>query len=171
MKTPDSAQTERPAGFWQQIRRRFIGPTPAEYRRKIEQLDREIELERASAQDHIADLEIDKEMLEKRVKELEVERAVAWPKPARRLNERQVLGNFNVPMDHPLWTALHQELDDAISDLCDQVSSAPSRATGREFDEANRLHVAGGIEHLRLFQRRILDLQHRANHADPEAEQ
>lgn len=91
------------------------------------------------------------------------QRNVAWPKPEKRLSAQQVLGNVNVPMDHPLWTAVHQELDDAISDLCDRVGQPPP-----ELGHEARIHVAGGIEHLRLFQKRLLDLNRQAGQADPE---
>lgn len=80
-------------------------------------------------------------------------RNVAWPKPAKRMPKAQIAAAFNVPIDEPLFTAIMQEIDDQLQDLLDVVSQPPSP----QLTEQGRLHLAGGIEHLRLLQKRILD--------------
>jgi hypothetical protein len=62
---------------------------------------------------------------------------------------------MDVPMDEPLWAAVHQELDDAIADALDEVTQDP----GATLTAERRLHVAGGAEYLRRFQKRLLDIQ------------
>lgn len=91
-------------------------------------------------------------------------RELAWPRPAQRLKPEEVLAEFDLPMDNPLWQALHQELDDAIADVLDEVTQPPSALLTAE----RRVHLAGGAEELRKLQRRLLDLQRRANAADEE---
>lgn len=98
---------------------------------------------------------------------LKAERSLAWPKPERRMKERDVLGEFDVPIDEPWFVAVHQELDDAISDLLDEVTQAPSATLTTE----RRTHIAGGAESLREFQKRLLKLQHRAANTDDELEE
>jgi hypothetical protein len=93
-------------------------------------------------------------------------RNVAWPKPANRLAPSTVRVAFDVGQDDPFWQALHQELDDAITEALDEVSKPPSATLTSE----QRLHIAGGVEFLRLFQKQLLDLRHLANHADAELE-
>lgn len=94
-------------------------------------------------------------------------RNVAWPKPAGRMPAHTVLKEFNVPIEKGFPAALHQELDDAIAELLDVVSQPPSA----NLNEQQRLHVAGGIEHLRSFQKHLLDLAAKANQGDPELEE
>lgn len=94
-------------------------------------------------------------------------RNVAWPKPAVRMPAHAVLKEFNVPLDKGLPAALHQELDDSIADLLDVVSQPPSAT----LNEDQRLHIAGGVEHLRLFQKHLLDLAARASTGDPDLEE
>ena len=36
-------------------------------------------------------------------------RSLAWPKPEKRMPEKDVLGEFNVGMDEPWFVAVHQE--------------------------------------------------------------
>lgn len=93
-------------------------------------------------------------------------RNVSWPRPATRIPEHVVLKEFNVPLDQGLMAALHQELDDQIQELLDVVSQPPSATLTAE----HRLHLAGGIEHLRLFQKSLLDRSAAANTADEELE-
>jgi uncharacterized coiled-coil protein SlyX len=95
-------------------------------------------------------------------REVAAKRAVAWPKPERRMTEREVLGQFDVEMGDPFWTALHQELDDAIGDQLDLVTQAP----GASLTAEQRVHIAGMAESLRAFQRRLLDRQAAATRAE-----
>jgi hypothetical protein len=96
--------------------------------------------------------------------ELARRRNVAWPRPATRIPANVILKEFNVPLDQGLMAALHQELDDQIQDLLDVVSQPPSATLTAE----HRLHLAGGIEHLRLFQKSLLDRSAAASTADPD---
>lgn len=93
---------------------------------------------------------------------LKATRALAWPKPERRMKEKDVLGEFDVPIDEPWFVAVNQELDDAISDVLDEVTQPPSATLTAE----RRTHLAGGAESLREFQKRLLELQHRAANTD-----
>lgn len=93
---------------------------------------------------------------------IQKQRNVSWPKPAVRMPAAAVLAEFNVPLDQGLPLALHQELDDQIQELLDLVSQPP----GPTLTADQRLHLAGGIEHLRLFQKQLLDLSHRASTTD-----
>ena len=100
--------------------------------------------------------------LERELAAERVKRAVAWPKPERRMTEREVLGQFDVEMGDPFWTAIHQELDDAIGDQLDLVTQAPAASLTAE----QRVHIAGMAEVLRTFQRRLLDRQAAATRAE-----
>jgi hypothetical protein len=91
-------------------------------------------------------------------------RALAWPKPAQRMEASDLLGEFDVPLDEPWYAAVHQELDDAISDLLDEVTQVP----GPQLTTERRTHLAGGAESLRAFQQRLLQLRHRASATDPD---
>ena len=93
-------------------------------------------------------------------------RNVSWPKPARRLTMQQVAAAFNVPLDSGLMAALHQELNDQIEELADRVSQAPSAT----LTEQTRLHLAGGLEHLRILQKELLDITARGEIAEDENE-
>lgn len=93
-------------------------------------------------------------------------RNISWPKPAQRMPRPAVVAAFAEPLDRGLPMALHQELDDYLQDLLDQVSQAPSGA----MTEATRLHLAGGIEHLRLFQKQLLDLHAESGREDADLE-
>lgn len=93
-------------------------------------------------------------------------RNVGWTRPATRIPRAKVLQEFNVPLDRGFAAALHQELDDAIQEVLDVVSQPPSST----LTEQHRLHLAGGIEHLRSFQKQLLDLAAKASTGDPELE-
>ena len=107
------------------------------------------------------------------VVELQRRRNVTWLKPPRRPRE-DVVEAFAEPLDEGLQAAVHQELDDYLQELLDQVSQAPGFATGQKGEliptmtPEQRLHLAGGIEHLRLFQKQLLDLHEQANRREPE---
>lgn len=91
-------------------------------------------------------------------------RNVAWPKPATRITPADVSAALDVEMTNPLWQAVHQELDDAIGDALDEVTQDP----GASLTAERRLHVAGGAEYLRRFQKHLLDLQQAASVKDAE---
>jgi hypothetical protein len=95
---------------------------------------------------------------------LRAKRAVSWPKPAKRIPPEQVRAAFAEPLDVGLQAALHQEIDDYLQDLLDQVSQPPSSA----LTEQHRLHLAGGIEHVRILQKILLDLHAEAGRQDAE---
>lgn len=99
-------------------------------------------------------------------RDLEISRNVSWSKPARRISASDVKRAFAVPMEAPLWTALHQEIDDFLQELINDVSLPPTPV----FTEHNRLHLAGGIEQVRELQKRLLDRQAHANKADEDIE-
>jgi hypothetical protein len=86
-------------------------------------------------------------------------RKLTWPKPERRMEAREVADEFSVALEEPWYVALHQELDDAICDVLDEVTQAPSATLTPE----RRTHLAGGAEALREFQRRLLELRARAD--------
>jgi hypothetical protein len=56
------------------------------------------------------------------------------------------------------WAALHQELDAAIADAIDDVTVAPATGAAGVSDAAARSFAAGGVDHLRRFQARLLEL-------------
>jgi hypothetical protein len=95
-------------------------------------------------------------------------RNVGWPKSPR-LPKEDVREAFAEPLDEGLQAAIHQELDDYLQELLDQVSQPPGYATGQKGEliptmtAEQRLHLAGGIEHLRLFQKQLIDLNAEAN--------
>jgi hypothetical protein len=55
------------------------------------------------------------------------------------------------------WTALHQELDAAIADAVDEATAPPVGPTQTLNAEVRAYH-AGGVDHLRRFQARLLSL-------------
>lgn len=91
-------------------------------------------------------------------------RVVVWSRPAKRLGRVDILEAFAEPIDAGLQAAVHQELDDYLQGLLDQVSQAPSASLTAD----TRLHLAGGIEHLRLFQHQLLELHRKAEREDAE---
>lgn len=101
------------------------------------------------------------------VSALRTQRNVAWPRPAKRIPRAQILAAFSAPIDTGAGAALHQELDDYLQDLLDQVSQPPSPT----MPESTRLHLAGGIEHVRLLQKHLLDLHAEASRKDAELEE
>ena len=64
------------------------------------------------------------------------------------------------------WAALHQELDAAIADAVDEVSTPPPARPGEV--PVGRDFAAGGLDFLRRFQQRLLDLEHAASIVDKE---
>jgi hypothetical protein len=94
-------------------------------------------------------------------------RNVAWPKPAKRIPRPVLLAAFAEPVDQGLPAALHQEIDDYLQDLLDQVSQPPSAT----MPETMRTHLAGGVEHVRLLQKHLLDLHDEASRKDAELEE
>jgi hypothetical protein len=128
--------------------------------RDIGHLQRQLESLRASNRE-----EIEKRAKVERQNEiLRITRNVAYTRPPGRLAEKDLRATFKIDNETPLWRALHQELDDQLQDLIDQASLEPSAA----MTEAKRLHLAGGIEYLRRFQKTLLDHQALAHHHDPE---
>jgi uncharacterized coiled-coil protein SlyX len=93
-------------------------------------------------------------------------RNLAWPKPEGRMADAAVLAEFNVEMKDGLWGAVMQELDDAIGEQLDLVTQVPSATLTAEV----RTHAGGMAEGLRVFQRRLLDLQKKATAADADDE-
>jgi hypothetical protein len=106
------------------------------------------------------------EALNAQLSALNSTRSIAWAKPARRVAANDVRRAFAVAAEAPLWVALHQELDDYLQDQLDQVSLPPAAS----MTEEQRLHLAGGIEHLRLFQKRMLQLHAAAHKEDADLE-
>lgn len=103
-------------------------------------------------------------------KELEEQRAlrnVAWPRPAARIPRPQILAAFSAPIDQGLGAAFQQEIDDYLQEILDQVSQPPSGS----MPESMRTHLAGGVEHVRLLQKHLLDLHAEASRKDAELEE
>lgn len=144
MKNNDTNPTPAPLSWWRRILRRLARATD---------LEAHLYIERRRA-----------EMYRESLEALEAKRALTWTRPAERIPRPKVLAEFAAPLDAGLQAALHQELDDYLKELLDQVSQAPSGALTPEL----RLHLAGGIEHLRLFQRQLLDLHAEASRKDAE---
>ncbi len=115
----------------------------------------------------ISQLEAELTALSSQHSALRAQRAVAWPKPAKRIPRPQILAAFAAPIDTGAGAALHQEIDDYLQDLLDQVSQPPSAS----MPETTRLHLAGGIEHVRLLQKHLLDLHAEASRKDAELEE
>jgi hypothetical protein len=104
--------------------------------------------------------------LEDRAIELSCRSTAEWIQPERRMPKEEVRRAFSVPKDMPLWRAIHQELDDSATDLVDLTAAAPIE----QASELKRLHAAGGLDALRNFQRRLIELQHLAEVEDPDLE-
>lgn len=157
-KVPHVRKPER-VGYFQ----RLFGPSKAELQ--------SIAQERADWADRQGKRARDAEQLAERFRkmfeELEAERNVSWPKPATRLSPKQVMAEFDLPIEKGILAALFQEFDDELQELFDRVSQPPSATLTAE----TRLHVAGGIEHLRLFQKHLLDLCTRASTSDPDLQE
>jgi hypothetical protein len=95
---------------------------------------------------------------------LRLKRNVAYNRPPGRVTEKDLRAAFRIDNETPLWRSIHQEMDDQLQDLIDQASLEPSAT----MTEDKRLHLAGGIEYLRRFQKTLLDHQALAHHHDPE---
>ena len=93
-------------------------------------------------------------------------RNVTWTRPAKWMPANEVKRAFAVAADAPLWLALKQQVEVYVEDLADQVSQAPSTSLTAEA----RLHVAGGMEHLRLFYKQLLELHQAAQTIDADIE-
>lgn len=75
----------------------------------------------------------------------------------------QILGGLG---ESPAWAALHQELDAAIMDAIDDVSLPPDPnkpALSRDF-------AAGGVDYLRKFQARLIDIGQQVQVKDADLE-
>lgn len=143
--------------------RRLFGPSKAELQgiaqERADWADRQGK--RARAAEELA------ERFQKLFEALEAERNVSWPKPAARLSPKQVMAEFDLPIDTGILAALFQKFDEELQELLDRVSQPPSATLTAE----TRLHIAGGIEHLRLFQKDLLDLCNRASTSDPDLQE
>ncbi len=93
-------------------------------------------------------------------------RNVSWTAPAKRPSKLEIKRAFAVDDGAPLWVALNCELDSFLQDLFDQVSLPP----GPSMNEEARTHLAGGIEEVRKFQKRLLDLHAVAQALDADLE-
>ena len=93
--------------------------------------------------------------------------AKAWPKPAKAMPANEVRRAFAIPMDAPLWQALHQTLDGAIQNAIDDATAEPSATITSE----RRAFKAGGVDALREFQGRLLELQASANREDTDLQE
>lgn len=102
------------------------------------------------------------EALQKLVEKEAAKRNVAWPKPATRMKDKEVVAALTVAMDDPQWRAVHQLLDDYVGDVLDELTQDPSATLTSE----RRLHLAGGAEYLRRFQKLLLDVQQRGNNEE-----
>jgi hypothetical protein len=56
------------------------------------------------------------------------------------------------------WVAIHQELDAAIADAVDEATSPPV-GPGQSLNAEARAFHAGGVDHLRRFQARLLSFR------------
>lgn len=92
---------------------------------------------------------------------------LSWPKPAKAIPANEVRRAFAVPMDAPLWQALHQVLDQAIQGAVDEATQQPSATQTGE----RRTYMAGGVDALREFQGRLLELQASANREDADLQE
>jgi hypothetical protein len=171
MNTSPETKAER-GGFF----RRLFGPSKNELHHEIARLL----AQRTQLQEEKEILEgtrqADNQLIESQrqlIITIQKQRNVSWPKPAVRMPEKLVLAEFNVPIDQGYPAAVFQELDDKIQELLDLVTQPPhgtytqkDGTTVPAFTEADRLHLAGGVEHLRLFQKQLLDLSAKANTTD-----
>lgn len=64
---------------------------------------------------------------------------------------------LNVEENHPLWLTIHQLLQDEIDDLTMLVSSAATSLQPQMLT-----HTAGGLETMKNFQTRLIDLRESA---------
>jgi hypothetical protein len=102
------------------------------------------------------------------IREMALLRATkAWPKPAKAIPANEVRRAFAVPTDAPLWQALHQVLDQAIQGVVDEATQQPSATQTTD----RRTYMSGGVDALREFQGRLLELQASANREDADLQE
>lgn len=105
------------------------------------------------------------EELHKRLEQTEGEalrRRRDWRRPEEAMDAEQLTAAFDVPADHGLWQAVHQELDAEIMGAVDDAT-APGCAD-RDFR-------SGGVDALRGFQRRLIDARAKAQVAKRKAKE
>lgn len=85
-----------------------------------------------------------------------------WRRPEEAMDAEQLAAAFDVPADHGLWQAVHQELDAEIMGAVDDAT-APGCAD-RDFR-------SGGVDALRGFQRRLIDARAKAQVAKRQAKE
>lgn len=105
--------------------------------------------------------------LQDEIKRLRAPRVVKVPE--RAMKEAELLDALAVAPDNGLWRAVHQLLDEQIADAVDLVAKRPEpdpRSGVVAVTPDTRNFHAGGIEHLRDFQARLLDWQAKAAKAD-----
>lgn len=144
-------------------------------RRRVEELeDEKTKAEQVRRQDaaKLGELEAAKDLfgqtrcqlldMRRAFDELRAARNVAWIRPAKRMPDHEVKRAFAVASEAPLWVAFNQEIDDWLQGLFDEVSKPPSAT----LSEAQRLHMAGGIEEIRELQKKLLELHATAHKGD-----
>lgn len=86
--------------------------------------------------------------------------------PASALPDKEVVQILGGLGESPAWAALHQELDAAIMDAIEDVSVPPDPnkpAPSRDF-------AAGGVDYLRKFQARLIDIGQQVQVKDADLE-
>jgi hypothetical protein len=115
----------------------------------------------------LAHLEKEFDRLHAKLNEERAKPKLAWPKPAKAIPANEVLRAFAIPMDAPLWQALHQVLDQAIQGAVDDATQQPSATQTTD----RRTYMSGGVDALREFQGRLLELQASANREDADLQE
>lgn len=109
----------------------------------------------------------------KRARETKTVRPRVVKVPERAMKEADLLDALAVAPNNMLWRAVHQLLDEQIADAVDLVAKRPEpdpRSGIVAVTPDTRNFHAGGIEHLRDFQARLLDWHAKAAKADAVAE-
>lgn len=133
-------------------------------RTRINYLQDDVARERATSADLVKRFEAELDQVKARAR---VPRVVKVPE--RALKEAELLDALAVAQDNTLWRAVHQLLDEQIADAVDLVAKRPEpdpRSGVVAVTPDTRNFHAGGIEHLRDFQARLLDWQAKAAKAD-----
>ena len=134
-----------------------------ELRANVRELEKRCESDKCWRELHESRIhDLRRELLEAAARESEALRPVAWPKPADRLSDLQISEEIGADPGLGALKALHQLLDDEISDQLDKSTLPPQAG----FTPAQREYAAGGAEALREFQGKLMAIHTRRARED-----
>lgn len=140
----------------------------AERSETVAKLRRELEFSRSAQKSRWDEIRSYESEIERLGKDLEQAKGEAlrrrrdWRRPEEAMDAEQLAAAFDVPADHGLWQAVHQELDAEIMGAVDDAT-APG-CQDRDFR-------SGGVDALRGFQRRLIDARAKAQVAKRQAKE